>query len=260
MVRNALFAFALLSAFTVGCSSTTKYVEAPADDDAGATEDTGAAVEDTAPWNTYPAGPYGLNGTRLAKDGKTRLPGQTFPNLKFKGYLEEGTEWVDISMQDFYDPTGERGINAILVVVSAQWCGPCKLEAQDLPRWYTDLYKSRGAKFITAMVEQNDGSPATQLTVDAWKKAYKINFTIVEDGKAGTMDPSLIKDPAALNPNPSVGYPRNYIVNPRNMQIFRVNSGVDPSDDYVPGLNTLLNANGAPAAPAADAGTAADGG
>lgn len=244
--------FAVLTGLAFGCSSSEPSTGEPSSqpgDDTGTTAD--AVVEDTAPWNTYPAGPYGLNGPRLAKDGKTRLPGQIFPPLKWKGYKNGTGEWTDISIQDYYDPTGERGVNAILFVVSAEWCGPCREEAKDLPGFYDSLYKPRGAAFVAGMIDQSKKDatgnflPADQATVDRWQKLYKLNFDIVADGERTSMDPELLKDPEAA-PTGAIGIPRNYIINPRNMQIVRVNSGVNPDASIIPGLNPLLDANGAP--------------
>lgn len=232
--RFTLAAALLLLPLALGCASKDGNTT-PA---GPAVEADAAPVEDTAPWLTYPDGPYGLNKDLI------------FPNLTLSGYRDgkDGTmEWSELSMLDYFDPTGERGINAILVVVSAEWCGPCKEEAKDLPGFYTNQYKPRGAKFLTAMIENSKGLPADKAVVDRWLKAYSINFDIVADPDGATMLPKS---------DPKWGVPRNYIVNPRNMQVIRVNSGVNPDAVNIPGLKLLLDYNGAPPGPvAADAGT-----
>jgi thiol-disulfide isomerase/thioredoxin len=233
--RTFLLASALLLMF-VGCSSSN---EPAAVADTGEAQDT-APVEDTAPWLTYPEGPYGLE-----KD-------MVFPNAKFFGYRngkesKDLGEWTEMSMQDYYDPTGERGVYALLVVVSAEWCGPCKEEAKDLPVFYSSLYQPRGARFLTAMIEDKNGQPAEQPVVDRWVNAYGTNFDIVADPGGETM---LEKS----DPNWSI--PRNYIVNPRDMRIYRVNMGTRLDATNVPGLKTILDYNGAPAGPTSlDSGT-----
>jgi len=235
MLRRISLA-ALFLSLAVGCASKDGNTATTATDDTGSAEDT-APAEDAAPWLTYPEGPYGLN-----KD-------QVFPNVKLSGYRDgkDGTmEWTELSMQDYYDPTGERGVYAILVIVSAEWCGPCKEEAKDLPGFYTNIYKPRGAKFLTAMIENASGKPADKAVVDRWVKTYKSNFDIAADPEGATMLPKT---------DPKWGIPRNYIVNPRDMKIVRVNSGTNPDATTIPGLKTMLDYNGAPPAPTlADAG------
>lgn len=234
MLRTTSLA-ALLLTLAIGCASKDGTQAAA---DTGTPEEDTAPAEDTAPWNVYPEGPYGLNKDNI------------FPNAKLSGYRDgvDGTrEWTEMSMQDYYDPTGERGVYAILVVVSAEWCGPCKEEAKDLPGFYTNIYKPRGAKFLTSMIEDKAGKPATQAVVDRWLTAYKANFDIAADPEGLVMLPKS---------DPKWSIPRNYIINPRDMKIARVNSGVNPDATTIPGLKVMLDYNGAPAAPAAaDAGT-----
>lgn len=219
-----------------GCSGTK---DAPpgntGDGDTGIVEDTAPAV-DAAPWLEYPPGPYGV-------DAK----GQIFPRLKFQGYVGgEGGEWKEIDTIDYYDPTGERGFYGVLIVVGAKWCGPCNEEAKSLPGFFTTMYKDRGAKFLSLLLQDSSTSiPATQKTADWWNSKYHLNFDLGIDPTSTSM------------PKSGAGIPRNYIINPRNMQIVCINSGVDPSYVGIPGLKPLLDYNGAPAG--GDAG-AADGG
>lgn len=211
-----------------GCSGTKDAPAGPGGDtDTGTVEDTAPAV-DAAPWLTYPEGPYGV-------DAK----GQVFPHLKFEGYLGgEGGEWKTIDMMDYYDPTGERGIFGVLVVVGAKWCGPCNEEAKSLPKFFTDMYKGRGAKFLSLLIQDSTTTtPASQKTADWWNGKYHLNFDLGIDPEQTSM------------PKAGAGIPRNYIINPRNMQIVRINSGVDPTYVGIPGLKPLLDYNGAPALP-----------
>jgi thiol-disulfide isomerase/thioredoxin len=216
--------------FTVVACSSPKDV-AVAGDTGAIVEDT-APLEDTAPWLTYPEGPYGLK------------VGETFPNFAFKGYKDGTGEWTDISMIDYYDPDGTRGINGIYWVVSAQWCPPCREEAKILPGMLDRLYRPRGARFATAMIQDSKRNPATQLTVDQWLAAYRLNFDIVLDD-----------EPQTLPSSGTVGLPYNYIINPRDMKVYRIIQGVNPEATTIPPLSSLLTKNGAPPPPAMDAGT-----
>jgi hypothetical protein len=222
--RSSIFAFATV--LLLGCGSS-KDSTTPTNTGAADTgeADTGPA-EDTAPWNTYPEGPYGLERNQI------------FPPLVFKGYAggidaKNRGEWTEIKVQDFYDPTGERKINALLLVVSAEWCGPCREEAKDLPGFFTTLYQPRGARFLATMIQNTKREPGDQATVDRWVNLYKTNFDIVADPESESI------------PEGS-GIPRNYIINPRDMKIYRVNQGVNPDATIIPGLNPLLDYNMAP--------------
>jgi hypothetical protein len=172
----------------------------------------------------YPPGPYGLNRADI------------FPNLSFKGYKGgEGKPWTDISMIDYFDPTGEKGIYAILYVVSAEWCGPCRDEAKKLPGFLTNLYAPRGAHFMTGVIENTAKDPADQPTVDRWLKFSHLNFDAMMDPGAKAFA--------------GTGIPRNYIINPRNMQILRIITGSNPDATNIPELDHVLDLMGAPPKP-----------
>lgn len=228
LLRHALFVSFVTGA--IACSSNPAPPAAAVED--SSPED--AAVEDTAPALTYPEGPYGL------------AVGQVFPNFAFKGYKNGTGEWTDITMLDYYDPDGSRGINGIYFVVSAQWCPPCREEAKILPGMLDRLYRARGGVFVTAMIEDNKKNPATQTTVDQWLAAYRLNFDIVLDDEQQT-----------LPKTGSVGLPYNYVLNPRDMRVYRIVQGVNPDATTIPALSSMLTKNGAPPPPA-DAGTATD--
>lgn len=231
MLRNPLIVALMFSGLVFGCSSSKSTTTNPASDDTGTVDDTGP-TEDTAPWNTYPPGPYGLE------------KGNIFPPITMKGYKLGQQPWTDIAIQDYYDPDGSRGVYAIYYVISAEWCVPCQEEAKMLPGFYTNLYHPRGAAFMTGVFENAAHKPSDQATVDRWLAKSGINFDIGADS-----------DAQAMPTDSGAGIPRNYIINPRTMQIYRINTGVNPDATTIPGLNTFLTSMGAPPAP--DAGTPA---
>ncbi len=103
-------AFTLLAAvWLCACSSTTSLGDpGPGKPD----QDTGSAdpvlyVPPALP--AYPAGPY----------GKTR--GAVIPNLSWEGYRNGTGDWTTITLGDYYDPDGSRGVTAIKVNLTAQW-------------------------------------------------------------------------------------------------------------------------------------------
>ncbi len=213
MLRRSVFtAFlpALLATVSFGCAS--KNTE-PAPVATVPVDTQPAALE-------YPAGPYGLTRDAI------------FPNLSWEARKADGS-WGTVTMLDYHDPDGTRGTHAILIIVSAEWCNPCKEEARDLGPFYTSLYQPRGAKFISLMIENATGEPADQDVVDRWKTRYALPFDVAMDPEKSAIEEGK-------------GIPLNYIVNPRNMKIMRVNSGVNPDNTIIPGLTPLLNYNGAP--------------
>ena len=167
--------------------------------------DTGVDLDpDTAPEAlVYPAGPYGL------------AAGQVFPNLTLHGYRAANGEWTTLSMIDHYDPDGTRGITGIYLVLAAQWCGPCNMEASVLSGYFEKDYRDRGAHFLTAVVQDASRGPASQATVDQWIKAHRIVFDIAADPTQSAA------------PKGSYGLPYNYVINPRTMKVVRIIPGVD---------------------------------
>jgi hypothetical protein len=170
------------------------------------TEDTTPVEEDTTPALEYPPAPYGLK------------VGNIFPNFAFKGYKQGVGEWTDMTMLDHYDPDGSRGVTGIYFVVTAQWCPPCNTEADHLPLWWTTSYKDRGARVLSAVIEDSTHKPATQLTVDQWVKRHKINFDIMLDSASDSL-PKV----------GTVGLPYNYLIDPRTMKVVRIIQGIDPA-------------------------------
>lgn len=201
----------------------------PATDSGGApppppATDSGGAPSppaDTAPPATgeYPSGSYGLS------------LGAVVPNVSLNGYREGTGTWGAIKLSDYYDPTGARGVKGVLITVSASWCGPCQEEARDLVRMFASPYKARGAKFLTAMIENSSRAPATQTTVDSWIKFAGTNFDIVADPSA-----LLLKSGASL--------PFNLVVDPRTMKVTKSWSGSDSGATSIPSLDTVLSKNG----------------
>lgn len=200
---------------------------APAGEDVGAppppATDSGTAPAppaDTAPPPTgeYPSGPYGLSA------------GSVVANLTLNGYRAGTGAWGPMKIAEYYDPTGARGVKGLLITVSAAWCAPCREEAKDLVAMYAPTYKPRGARFLTAMIEDTSRNPATQATVDSWIKMAAINFDIVADPAAQLFG--------------GTGLPYNFVVDPRTMKITKTWSGSDPGATSVPELDTVLTKNG----------------
>jgi hypothetical protein len=77
--------------------------------DPGGTTPPVLAIPDPKPELTYPEGPYG------------KTAGSVIPNLSWEGYKNGTGDWGTISLLDYYDPDGSKGINAIKVNLAATW-------------------------------------------------------------------------------------------------------------------------------------------
>ncbi|MEO7097207.1 MAG: redoxin domain-containing protein [Polyangiales bacterium] len=199
--------------------------ESPPVDSGGTAHD--AFIPDDPPTivDGYPAGPFGLKR------------GQVFPNLALHGYRDGAGAWTDITLRDYFDPDGSRGIHGIYLTVSAPWCAGCVAEARSFPALYRDTYQGKGARLITALVQDGASKPATQKTVDAWIAAYDINYDVVADPELNTvrMDASS---------SGSLALPYNYVIDPRTMRITQINAGPIFTGGSIVGLDDLLAKNG----------------
>jgi hypothetical protein len=237
-IRSLAFVGASLALLACSSSNDASPSGTPADTGV-APADTGAPPDDTGGGGddapaAYPDGPYGIE------------IGNVFPDLTWDGYKDAKGDWTKISVHDFYDPDGSKGENAIYIVVSAQWCVPCQGEAKQLARLH-DLYQPSGAPFLSAMLQKSSGDPSDQSTVDAWIKTYMLDFDVVAAptptaGTDGMMKSNIVP--------PKWAIPRNYVINPRDMKIFRVILAALPTDaPNIPSLSLLLKANGVASPP-----------
>jgi hypothetical protein len=199
-------------------SDTGGHVD-PGSDSGPLVDETSPPTPPAPPPGTYPSGPYGY------------AEGNVFPNATLHAYVGGSGAWTTITLQDYYDPDGSRKINGIFIDVSASWCGACQAEAGDLPSIFS-TYKPRGARFLTALIEDVSSSPATETTIDDWQSSYHLPFDVAADP-----DDALI-------PKGGVGLPHNYVIDPRTMQVVKMFEGADPGATTIPGLDALLTKNG----------------
>jgi hypothetical protein len=174
------------------------------------------AAADVAPGYVpfdYPEGPYGI------------VKGATIENLRFQGWSSPSAAGyaVDaaapLQLSDFYDPTGEKGVELLLINSSAVWCGVCRGEYDDLRSYgiYTDLSK-RGLQMLGVLFEDNDGEPARYVDLVNWGTSFEVQFPLA-------LDPGF-KTGVFFNRSAT---PMNMLVDARTMQILELITGYDPT-------------------------------
>lgn len=196
-----------------GCSAPTRIREIDAGADTEATE--------TANQIACAEGPYGLN------------EGDTFPLVEVSAYHDGRGAWGPLQLCEYSDPDGSRGIHALLVSISAAWCGPCGVFMEHVVK-AAPQYLVRGLRICELLLEQNDidHTAADKKAVDDWIARHKLYFD------AGIA-------PRELLPPGDVGFPLWYLVNPRTMKIVdRVSGGEGVTDTEIPGVDALLRMNG----------------
>jgi hypothetical protein len=145
----------------------------------------------------YPAGPYGAAVGHV-------LP----PTLSWQGFPENASQQTTVSITDYFDCDGSKGIHALLLITSATWCGVCQQEADVLEAETQGQLGALGARVITLMIENASYQPATAATAEAWKS----NFGLVSS--AVVADPEI-----SMATSPSFGTPLEVVVDPRTMKV-----------------------------------------
>jgi hypothetical protein len=165
-------------------------------------------------------------------EGFGDMIGDVVPLKEWQGFVDASTEPSTVSMKDYHDCAGEKGINALIVDTSATWCGACQQEAAEFAQKFQGAWGSLGIRVITLMIEDTvQGEPATLDTALNWKKEFNLDSTVA-------VDPPFTFAPVA---NSSViGLPLVVVVDPRTMKMVDVQQGY-PFDETV--LSELAKTN-----------------
>lgn len=210
----ALAAAAALAVGSVGCNTVTgagdlNICGVNCDDDegdsSGSGNGTGSAGGDGSGSTATTGGtqcvwPEGNFGTAVGSNVRQ--------NLSWQGYRPGEDAVSDISIEEFFDCDGSKGINALLFITSATWCGNCQAEAQQVSAKTAGSWTDVGIQVVTLMIENVEGAPATTDTALEWRDSF-----------------GLTNSPVAADPgfsfahNGTIGLPLQIIVDPRTMTI-----------------------------------------
>ncbi len=149
----------------------------------------------------YPAGPYGTE------------EGDTVANGCFKGFRDPSksshaeSALQTIAFSNYYDPTGSKGIELLLIDTSAVWCSACRTEHEGLPA-KNNQYAPRGLRIVSTLFQDAKRNPASAKDLATWVETFKSNYAMLldPDYQLGTYAPA---DTAPLN----------MVVNARTMKI-----------------------------------------
>jgi hypothetical protein len=158
---------------------------------------------------TYPPGPYGIVVGSIVD-----------PSLHWQGFEPGAQQASDISITEFFDCDGSKGINALLVDESATWCGTCQQEAKDIQQQMSGWTTSDGIRVLTLMIQDGSQNPATVATAQQWRD----NFGLTDIAVAADPNTPLI-DPNEM----TVGLPVQLVVDPRTMKIVHYEEGYSGS-------------------------------
>jgi AhpC/TSA family len=158
----------------------------------------------------YPNGPFGTE------------EGDTLANLCFRGFRNPSTVAHDeasletIAFSDYYDPTGSKGLQLVLINTSAVWCAACRTEHEGLSA-RNDEYAARGLRILSTLFQDNKRDPATLRDLSNWVETFSSNYAM------------------ALDPDYQLGgfaraetAPLNLVVNARTMKIEKKLLGDQP--------------------------------
>jgi thiol-disulfide isomerase/thioredoxin len=123
----------------------------------------------------YPCGPFGYTIDSVIEN--LELVGRTDSDQS--GVVDSGDELKKIGLSRYFQ---DKNIKAVVLVVAAEWCGPCRAEQPSLVATWKS-YQSKGGHvaFVQAIVQNNARKPADMTVVDRWSTTFKIPFDMVAD-------------------------------------------------------------------------------
>jgi len=161
--------------------------------------------------------------------------GNLHARQEWQGFAPNATTPSTVKITDLWDPDGSKGINAVVIDSSGQWCIACQGIAKLIPGWFSpkgDDWAKLGVQMITLVIQNNNYEPATVTTAQQWRALFSLNELYV------------VADPADTFPTNAL--PSQLLVNPRTMKVVRdlSNDTAQTADGADPQVATLAMKNG----------------
>lgn len=168
--------------------------------------------------DVYPVGPYGLDALQIIN------------NMTFMGFRDGGDPFTELSLSDYYDPDGAKGIKALFITFGWNGCGACVTEAGNMNKWETQ-YRSQGLRQLSALHSDLhiQDRQARESTAQDWIKTYGITYDVV-------IDPTYQLN----NGTKPTNDPHSWIIDTKTMKITHAWDGAPSSGLFLWGLGTLL--------------------
>jgi hypothetical protein len=135
------------------------------------------------------------------------------PSLAWQGYKDGAGNAASVSIADYFDCDGARGVNALLLDESATWCADCSKEAATIAPEVGSSWASAGVNVVTLMSQDEQQHPATLDTALAWRNEYALTAGAV------CADPKWTTKLWGGASSAGNGFPTNVLIDPRTMKI-----------------------------------------
>ena len=208
----------------------------------------GANCDKNPEGDCYPAADWGTNRAAFSSGGVRTTAGSTMRNYKWFGFktgaIDRGVANLDdnlktVSLADYYDPKGTRGIKVIHLVASSRWCSVCSQETKNYLVKNHAANTASGIVVLQTMIDGlRQGVAATSKDIDEWSASTGI-FVALQYGdgvalKTGSLLFTLALDPDNKNFGPffdGAGVPWNGWLDARTMEIIDYAVGFNPAGD-----------------------------
>ncbi len=151
---------------------------------------------------TPPSGPYG-----------TSVGDVIDPGLAWQGYVNDSGQATTVRLADYYDCDGTRGVRALVVDESAQWCPDCQSQTQTIAPLVSGKWKSEGAVLVMLMAQDANENPATLDTALTWRNEFALTTGAV------VADPAWTTKLWSGATSAGNAFPTTVVVDPRTFRI-----------------------------------------
>lgn len=130
-----------------------------------------------------------------------------------------GVSYCDGTSFDFYsEDDGFCDASLTVLIRAAEWCGPCRLEAQEIGQGILDEYGPLGVRFLTVMDQNQAGGAPSQAACGNWESSFSLDRDAIDHRML--IDPA--QEVAVYFPPGANGYPGNVIVNSEGQIVRRI--------------------------------------